>query len=436
MLQPKGFLHVIEPHGHMACSVQPAFLVSELVRRQRLLITIALWSAGLLAAAAVLFLLALNFLLRPRLEHSMNRYMTNHRVSLGYAHFELLAGRLILRDLTIFQNAHPSPPIMHLTEARMGVQWLGLLHGQIIADCIIIAPTVHMSAAQLKTEAATTNLKEIKQALLKAPNFTVDRVQMLDLNSTYVDSTRRIEIEHLNLLARDLRHTTYVSGPQEGRGAVRMPELALSVAQAQITDGAIIYRNITPDKGYCAYLNALSLQVFNICNRPRDKPARFKLNGLFMGSGHIYAAGHIQPLQASRNLALFFELSGLQLHSLNPLFRHYGHAEAASGQLSVHSQVYVRANQISGFIEPVITGLKIQAAADKSHPSIVHKVIQSAVKGTAKLLSAPHPAESPRVDLSSSVDVHSGFFGLFVQLAHKAFLEGFEPNFKHAAGQN
>ena len=29
MLQPKGFLHVIEPHGHMACSVQPAFLVSE-----------------------------------------------------------------------------------------------------------------------------------------------------------------------------------------------------------------------------------------------------------------------------------------------------------------------------------------------------------------------------------------------------------------------
>ena len=155
-----------------------------------------------------------------------------------------------------------------------------------------------------------------------------------------------------------------------------------------------------------------------------------------MGSGHIYAAGHIQPLQASRNLALFFELSGLQLHSLNPLFRHYGHAEAASGQLSVHSQVYVRANQISGFIEPVITGLKIQAAADKSNPSIVHKVIQSAVKGTAKLLSAPHPAESPRVDLSSSVDVHSGFFGLFVQLAHKAFLEGFEPNFKHAAGQS
>ena len=101
---------------------------------------------------------------------------------------------------------------------------------------------------------------------------------------------------------------------RKAHGMVRMPELALSVAQAQITDGAIVYRNITSDKGYCAYLNALSLQVFNICNQPSDKPARFKLNGLFMGSGHTYAAGHIQPLQASRDLALFFELSGLQLH--------------------------------------------------------------------------------------------------------------------------
>jgi hypothetical protein len=107
--------------------------VCELVRWRRLP-TIVLGSAGILAATAALFLLVLNLLLRPQLEHSMNRYMTNHRVSLGYAHFELLAGRLTLGDLTIFQNAHPAPPIMHLTGMRLDVQWLGLLRGQIIAD--------------------------------------------------------------------------------------------------------------------------------------------------------------------------------------------------------------------------------------------------------------------------------------------------------------
>jgi Domain of Unknown Function (DUF748) len=169
-----------------------------------------------------------------------------------------------------------------------------------------------------------------------------------------------------------------------GRVRARRPELALSIARTQISSKAIIYRNITPDKGYCAYLNDLSLQVFNISNQPHEMPARFALEGLFMGSGRFSAAGHIQPLQSSSDLALAFELNGLQLHSLNALFRHYGHAEAESGQLSVHSQVCVRASQISGFIEPVITGLKLQAAADKSNPSVVHKVLQSAVKGTTK----------------------------------------------------
>src|SRR5690242_21706640 len=121
----------------MASPVQRALLVSKFVHRWRPLFTVTLGAAGLLAATVALFLLTLNLFLRPRLEHSMNRYMTNHRISLGYAHFELLAGRLILRDLTIFQNAHPSPPIMHLTEARIGVHWLGLLRAQIIADCVI-----------------------------------------------------------------------------------------------------------------------------------------------------------------------------------------------------------------------------------------------------------------------------------------------------------
>jgi hypothetical protein len=36
---------------------------------------------------------------------------------------------LVLRDLTILQKTHPSPPIMHLGEARMSVQWFDLVRG-------------------------------------------------------------------------------------------------------------------------------------------------------------------------------------------------------------------------------------------------------------------------------------------------------------------
>ena len=77
-----------------------------------------------------------------------------------------------------------------------------------------------------------------------------------------------------------------------------------------------------------------------------------------MDSGHIYAAGHIRPFQVLKDLDLTFNLNDLQMRSLNALFRRYGHKEVAAGQLSVNSQVTVRADHIRGFVEPVLTGLK------------------------------------------------------------------------------
>jgi Domain of Unknown Function (DUF748) len=391
---------------------------------------IVIIGAGLIATTAALFLLALNLLLRHSLEHAINEYTTTHHISLGYAHFELLARRLILRDVTIFQNSHPSPPIIHLTEAQIGIRWLSLLHGQ-IEDCVIITATVHLSQPQLKTEAA--NLENIRRVLLKAPNLTIYKLRIFNFNSIYLDSNQRIETKHLSLLAYDLRHDKLsIPGPRE-RAASKMPEPAFSMAQLQITGGPIVYCNVTPNGRYLVTLNDLSFNAFNLNNLPQGKPTRFKLEALLMSTGRISAEGQIQLSQVSRNLSLSFNLSGLELHSLNPVFRHYGHAEAASGQLSVRSQLFVRANQSTGFIRIMVGGLEIQADPNKGRPSVAHRIIRSAVEATGKLLSVSHPSEPVRVDLSSTIDARSSLFGLGVQLAHKALIEGFEPSFKGAA---
>ena len=409
---------------------------------------------ALLIALLVIALLTLNLILRNRLEHAMNGYLTHHRVSLGYAHFELLGRMLVLRDLTVVQRAHPSPPIVHLGEARMSVQWFDLVRGHIVADCIVIAPSVHLSAAQLQTEAATINMRDIRRALLEAPDFGIKRLQVLDLNVGYVDPRRRVEIQHLNANARDLRRTAlrvkglrtapdnvsftmFSSSPvlvQKQRGAIGLPDLILSLAQIYFTIDSVRYRDTTPAKGYALYFDGLAGHIFNLSNQPNGAPAQFELEGQFMGSGRTYAAGHIRPREAAKDLNLTFELSGLQLRSLNALFHRYGHTEVAAGQLSVDSRVFVRANHISGFVEPVITELKIQAAGDKKNASVLHDVFHSIAKGTGKLLSASHPSFSPRVDLSGSIDeAHSGLFDLLVLLARNAFLNGFEPSFNHYA---
>jgi uncharacterized protein DUF748 len=399
----------------------------------------------------MLGVLAVNLLLRNRLESAMNQYMTHHRVSLGYAHLKLFSGMIVLRNLTILQKVHPSSPIMHLGEARMSVQWSDLIRGHIVASCIILAPTVELTAAQLKTEVAITNLKEIRRAILEAPNIGITRVEVREFNFAYADATRRIDIAHLNVSARDLRRTTLRFGgaPEvattagqrasssraglipKGGGAIDMPELALSMARFYFTGDAIRYRDTTPQKGYGLSFESLGGKVFNLTNQTGDGPAQFALEASFMSSGRIYAAGHIRPFQGVKDLDLTFKLSDLQLRSLNPLFRQYGHKEVAAGQLSVNSHVTVRADHVSGFVEPVLTGLKVATPpADKKNPSLLPGVFQSAIKGTTKLLSASPHSVSPRVDLSGPVDKgRPGLGALLVQLGQKSFLNGFEPSF-------
>jgi hypothetical protein len=160
--------------------------------RRGLLIVLAL--GGLLIATVMLGVLVVNLLLRSRLESAMNQYMTHHRVSLGYAHFKVFYGMLVLRNFTILQKAHPSSPIMHLGEARISIQWFDLIRGHIVANCVILAPTIELTAAQLKTEVAFTNLRDIQRAILEAPNIMINRVEVREFNFAYVDATRRLDM--------------------------------------------------------------------------------------------------------------------------------------------------------------------------------------------------------------------------------------------------
>ena len=89
-------------------------------------------------------------------------------------------------------------------------------------------------------------------------------MQVLDLNVAYADGSRRLEIQHLNVNARDLRRTTlrvnglrsapnvsptvFSSSPlhvQKQRGAIGLPDLVLSMAQIYFTIDTVRYRDTT-----------------------------------------------------------------------------------------------------------------------------------------------------------------------------------------------
>ncbi|MDQ5856979.1 MAG: hypothetical protein M3542_01700, partial [Acidobacteriota bacterium] len=65
--------------------------------------------------------------LRRHMEKRMNEKLTGYTAGIGDLDFNLFALSITLRDLSIAQDAHPSPPVALIPRLRASVQWSELL---------------------------------------------------------------------------------------------------------------------------------------------------------------------------------------------------------------------------------------------------------------------------------------------------------------------
>jgi uncharacterized protein involved in outer membrane biogenesis len=59
---------------------------------------------------------------------------------------------LDLKDVTVTQDAHPDPAVLHTERLSASVHWRALLRGRLVADIEIEKPTVHVDLQQARKE--------------------------------------------------------------------------------------------------------------------------------------------------------------------------------------------------------------------------------------------------------------------------------------------
>ena len=105
-----------------------------------------------LLAYAVAF--AIDEPLRWYTEAKVNRALKGYTVRINALDFHPHNLSLDLKGLTITQNDHPDPPVMHIPFLRASVHWRALVHGRVVGDMFLDRPEVHMNVVQLRKEIA------------------------------------------------------------------------------------------------------------------------------------------------------------------------------------------------------------------------------------------------------------------------------------------
>src|SRR5579862_9883094 len=135
-VMPRNGMMRSNPQRRLIVEGRKYHFVRVLNWREHAIVTLILVGLIVLIAVIVIASYVIDPFLRARIEREMNLSMQGHRASLGHAHLGV-GGALLLKNLTIIQIAHSSPPLVHLADLHISILWSALIRGRIAVDCTI-----------------------------------------------------------------------------------------------------------------------------------------------------------------------------------------------------------------------------------------------------------------------------------------------------------
>ena len=121
------------------------FRFRNLARRKSLV-----WIVGSVSLILILSFVAAHLLdepLRKKMEADINNSLKGYTVRIQRLDFHPFGLSLDLNESTIYQSAHPDPPIAHIPKLSASVHWKALLHGRLVADFELNNPTIRFDYA-------------------------------------------------------------------------------------------------------------------------------------------------------------------------------------------------------------------------------------------------------------------------------------------------
>ena len=147
--------------------------------------------------------------LRRRVEANINQGLKGYSVRIGRLDFHPVGLSLDLEHCTIYQQAHPDPPIAYIPNLSASIHWKALLRGRLVAEWELDNPSLRFDLSQFSQEARDdTPIKERgwQDAVKAIYPVKINRFVIRNADVTYIDKGpfRPLRITQLNFLAENI----------------------------------------------------------------------------------------------------------------------------------------------------------------------------------------------------------------------------------------
>jgi hypothetical protein len=166
-----------------------------------------MWVVGSIAGLIVLIVTLSFFIeepLRRYAERRLNSRLQGYTVRISKLDWYPFSLSVDVHAVTMTQNTHPEPPLVHVPRLHARVQWRALLSGRVVADVLVERPEHHLNLQQPRRAAAGDDRapgRGLQEALRAIEPLKIDEFKVVDADVTYVDkgASRPLHVHQLNL---------------------------------------------------------------------------------------------------------------------------------------------------------------------------------------------------------------------------------------------
>lgn len=182
---------------------------------------------------------------------------------------------------------------------------------------------------------------------------------------------------------------------------------------------------------YRMFLSDANLHLTNLSNQFGQGPAVAKLRGKFMGSGPAVAYYHSRPNPSGPDFDVDLAIEDTALTAMNDILRAYGKFDVTAGTFSFYSQLRVKNGQMTGYVKPLFSGMKVYDPEQDKQKSVFHKLYELIVGGIANLLENKQTNDvATQADISGPVgSAKASAWQIIARAFENAFVKAILPGF-------
>ena len=149
--------------------------------------------------------------MRRAMEKNINQRLTGYTAHIQDLDFNIFGFSVVLNNVTLIQDANPTPPVALIPRVKASVQWSELLKLKLVSDWKFDQPQIYMNLPQLRKEASDeipVNKRGWQEAAFAVYPLKINLLQVNDGSFTYIDKDpkRPLKVTHLFFRANNIRN--------------------------------------------------------------------------------------------------------------------------------------------------------------------------------------------------------------------------------------